>query len=378
MPNRVAGFRGIAFGVLLGTAACGNPRDREPQYHRFGDDMVASGSMPQITDSVPGDILITGGELRFSGASGGDYVGAGGSQSIGGRIHGALRAAGGKLYITAAIDRNITVAGGDVQLDSAAAVGRNAYVAGGTVRVDGTIHGALVATGGTVIINGTVLGDADVTGGELRVGPHAKIDGNLRYRIAPAKVHIDPGAYVGGRVMALPVPQGRGMWVVFGLLGLAWMLGWLLTGIILVLLLPRLFTDASTVLRTVTGRSALVGLGWVVLMPLAMIAVAVTFIGLPLALLGAIAYLVMICLGRIVVAMWVGRVLLGTRVSAGRRGVLARYVVGELCLLVVSMIPFLGMLVVCLATVLGIGAMLLRLQALRETQRLEFADVPSN
>jgi hypothetical protein len=105
------------------------------------------------------------------------------------------------------------------------------------------------------------------------------------------------------------------------------------------------------------------------------IVAAITLIGLPLALMGAVVYLAMIYLGRITFAVWLGHALLRTRVRTERRGILARYVVGELCLIIVGLIPFLGTLAVTIATVFGIGALVLRLYALRETQHLEFAGV---
>jgi hypothetical protein len=314
--------------------------------------------------------MVAGEQLQFSGAVAGNYLGAGKNQVISGRIHGALRAVGGELRVTAAVDRNATLVGGGLRLERAAVIGHNAYLVGGTVRVDGTVHETLIVSGGTVILNGTTVRDVEVVAGELRVGPLARIDGNLRYRVSSGKVQIDPSARIGGRVVALPVPQGDGRWALLGLLGLVWMIGLLLVGIVVVLLLPRLLTDASALLHIYKGRSALMGLGWVILVPLATIAVAATLIGLPLAFFAVVIYIALLYLGRIAIALRLGHAILGHRSPRGQRGITANYVVGELSLLLIGLIPFIGMFVVAMGTVLGIGAIVLRLHALRETQRI--------
>ena len=150
-----------------------------------------------VMDSVPGDAILAGGNLSFSGATGGDYLGAGGNEAISGRIHGSLRAAGGAIRVAATVDRNATITGGKVDLDSAAVIGRSAYLFAGAIQVDGAVRGTLLAAGGTVTLNGVVGANVEVAADQLRIGPHAQIVGNLRYKVPAGKVHIDPGARIG-------------------------------------------------------------------------------------------------------------------------------------------------------------------------------------
>jgi hypothetical protein len=321
---------------------------------RHGDDVVASGSAPTVADSISGDAILAGGDIRFSGAAGGDYLGAGGKQAIGGRIHGSVRAAGGEIHVTAAVDRNATIGGGNVYLDSAADIARNAYIAGGYVEFDGTVRGGLVASGGTVVLNGIVNRDVDVNAGALRVGPRAVITGNLRYRVPARKVHIDPAARVSGKISSLPVSRGWGLW------HLLWILGFLIAGAAAVALFPRFTGEAAVILSNRPGLSALVGLGWAILVPCVILLLAVTVIGLPLALLTTSVYLVLVCLGSVPFSVWLGRRLLGPRAGAGRQGVLLSFLAGGIILLVVGLVPVLGGLMKLIAGVLGLGAILLR------------------
>lgn len=351
--------------LLTATLSCGRPDDRsqpKDKVMRHGEDVLASGGAPSVPDSVPGDAIVAGGDVRFSGATGGDYLGAGGKQVISGRIHGSLRSAGGEVHVMAAVDRNATVAGGKVVLDSTAAIGRNAYLVGGDVQIDGAVREGLLASGGRVTLNGVVGRDVQINGGELRIGPRAQIAGNLRYRVPAKNVHIDPAARISGTVTALHVsrPWGPGRW------HLLWILGFLVVGAVIVALFPRFAAEAAEILLQRPGWSGLVGLGWIILVPIAICIAAITIIGIPLALVTTAAYIVLLYLGRTTIAVWLGRRVLGARALAGRQGVLVNFLVGGLILLIVGIIPVIGSWLMVIATVLGLGTILLRAKAMRE------------
>jgi hypothetical protein len=353
--------------LLTSMLSCGRPDGRsEPkdQVMRHGEDVLASGGAPSVPDSVPGDAIIAGGDVRFSGSTGGDYLGAGGRQAISGRIHGSLRAAGGEVHVMAAVDRNATVAGGKVVLDSTAVVARNAYLVGGDVQIDGTVREGLLASGGKITLNGVVGRDVQINGGALRIGPRAQIAGNLRYRVPAKNVDIDPAARISGTVTALHVSRawGPGPW------HLLWILGFLVVGAIVVALFPRFAAEAAEILPQRPGRSALVGLGWIILVPIAICIAAITIIGIPFALVMTAVYLILLYLGRTTIAVWLGRRVLGARALAGREGVLVNFLVGGLILLIVGIIPLVGSWLMVIATVFGLGTILLRVQALREKQ----------
>jgi hypothetical protein len=294
--------------------------------------------------------------------TGGDYLGAGGKQAITGRIHGSVRAAGGEIHLAAAVDRNVSIAAGAVGLDSAAVIARNAYLFAGNIDVDGAVRGSLVAYGGAVVLNGVVGGDVDVGGGSLRVGPHAQIAGNLTYRVRSGQARIDPAARIAGKVTALPVTNRWGWW------HLLWIFGFLVLGAVTVALLPRFMAEAAEILPLSPGRSALVGVGWVVIVPIAVCVAAVTIIGLPLALLMTAIYLALIFVGSIPFSIWLGQLLLSSRARKGREGALINFLFGGFLLLVFGIIPIVGGWVSLVAVVLGLGTILLNADAVRKRQ----------
>jgi hypothetical protein len=350
--------------VVASTLSCvGGSRPRK--VTRLGDDVIMAGSMVYLAerDSVPGDGILTGRVVEFHSAIGGDYLGAGGMQTIGGRVHGSVRAVGGEVHVTGVIDRNATIAGGSVTLDSTADITRNAYVIGGNVWLHGTVRGSLLASGGNVTLDGAVGRDVEVSGGSLTVGPHAVITGNLRYHVPAGKVHIDSAARISGTVTAIPVSKGWGLnrWL--------WMLGFLVAGGVVVALLPGFTTEAAEIIPQSPFRSALVGLGWFILVPVAVIIAAITVIGLPLALVTAVLYGALVYLSSVPFALWVGRRLVGARTGAGLQGALLNFLIGGFLLLIVGIIPFVGPIVTLIAACVGLGAIMLRALVMRrETQ----------
>jgi len=357
-PRLILALSGLALTVTA--TGCGRERPVN-EVKRNGEDVLAHGSTPSVTDSVPGDAILAGGDVRFSGSAVGDYLGAGGKQTISGRIHGSLRAAGGEIEVTAAVARNATIVGGHVALDSAALVAQNAYLLGGNVDVRGTVQGSLLASGGSVMLDGVVGRDVEVTAGSFHLGPHAQIAGNLRLRVPEGKVRIDPAARVSGTVSALPVRKG-------GMFRILWMLGFMVAGAVMVALLPQHAAETAAMLRERLGQSALVGLGFFILVPCAIVIAAITVIGIPLALVATALYVVLVYLGRIPIAVWLGQRVPGGLSRTGRSGALVNFLIGGLILLLVGFVPFVGGLVMAIATILGLGTLLLRVQTLRERQ----------
>jgi cytoskeletal protein CcmA (bactofilin family) len=342
--------------VLFAVAALGCTGGDGPRMLRNGDDVLMVGGAPFVRalDSVAGDAILSGRDVNFEGSAGGDYLGAGGNQNISGRIHGSVRSVGGEINARGTVDRNATIAGGNVSLDSSAVIGGNAYIVGGSVTIDGAVRGSLMASGGDVTVNGAVGRDVELSAGAIHIGPRAQIAGNLRYRGDKSKVKIDPGAHIGGTITALPVNKKSGTG------NLIWLLGFAVTGIVVVALFPRFTTEAAETLYQRPIRSALAGLAWVCLLPFAMVIAAVTVIGIPLAIAGFAAWILVIFIGDLPVGLWIGKKLLGARARPGRTGAIFSILVGGLILAVLGLIPVVGLLVGVIAGVVGAGALVLR------------------
>jgi hypothetical protein len=143
------------------------------------------------------------------------------------------------------------------------------------------------------------------------------------------------------------------------MLRLFWGLGFLLAGAVLVALLPGIARTAADGLRTRPGVALGLGVMWLILLPLLIGVVAVTVIGVPLAMLLLGTYFIVMYFAGIVLALAIGRLALRDREGSGRGRLVAAFLLGGLALMLVSWIPVAGTLAIVLAIVLGSGALVM-------------------
>lgn len=354
----------LALTTLMLTAGCGVPGEMldERVLLRPNGDVLAAGDEVRIQDSVPGDAMAAGGTILFDGVVGGSYVGAAGEQDVRGRIDGSVRAAGGTVRIGAEVGRNVTVAGGTLELEPMSRVGGNAYLAGGSVLLDGAVDGALYVGAGEVVLDGVVGGDVRVEAERLTLGPNARLGGDLRFRTEGGVADIDAAAQVAGATEALAPREdtGPGAGLIFAVLRI---LAFLVTGTVLVALFPGALRELESRLGERVGASLGFGALAVLAVPLAVVLVAVTLVGLPVAAIAAVLFGVLLYLAPVVPAVWLGDALLGDHEPSVRSEALKRFLVGGPIVAIAMLVPFAGFLVRLVVVALGVGAVALTLFA---------------
>ncbi|RDZ65018.1 hypothetical protein C5B90_01235 [Haloferax sp. Atlit-12N] len=252
----------------------------------------------------------------------GDLDAVGGTVVIAGTVTGDVSATAGTVLVaeTGVINGNLDAVAGSVTLEGT--VGGDVSLAGGAVFVRDTadVGGSLDAAGDTVQLDGAVAGTVRVGANELAVGPTARVGGSLEYDAATATVDsaaaVDSGVrQVDGLVVATPVVAGTPFqfgqfegpvipdWVVSGY----WLLANFVVGAIIVLVAPD-FARRVTGLGTKKAvRSGGVGLLAIVAVPIVLLLLLLTIVGIPLSLAGGVGFLL---------ALWVagiyGALVLGT------------------------------------------------------------------
>lgn len=295
--------------------------------------------------------------------------GVAGTIIVRGTVTGDVETAAGTVHVTEAgeVGGNIEAAAGTVRIDGT--VGGNVSVAGGTVEIGETaqIGGNLEAGAGFLAIHGTVDGTVRAGAEEFVLGPTASVGGDVRYDAATFT--RDPEATVGGSVVqdesigdsagpdsgefALPSWIG----VVYGLLAN------LLLGAILLAAFPSFSARVAGHVAERPAKSGGVGLLTLVAVPVVLVVLLFTIVGIPLSLVGAVSF---------GVAVWVavvyGQFAAGSWALslADRENRWLALVVGLVGFALLGVIPVLGSLLELVAFLLGLGALAL---ALRESYR---------
>jgi cytoskeletal protein CcmA (bactofilin family) len=314
-----------------------------------------------VTDTVIGDAMMVGQDLDFSGMTAGSYLGAGGGQRIGGRIDGSVRAAGAAVEVQAQVGRNATLAGGTVVVGDRAAIQGNAYLAGREVRVSGTVEGSLYAGAAQVLLDGVVSGDVRVEASAITIGPSARIEGEVRYRIREGTaITVSPLAVLSNGLVELEARPRRGN----GELGLAIvrLLGFVVSCLAVAVLFPRRLTRAMNELRTRPGPALWRGLAVVLLGPLTIAIIATTVVGIPVAAIGAAAYAASLYLSPVVVGLWLGDEMIRSREPTDRGSTVLLAGIGGVVVAFAILLPWVGFVVRVLAICAGLGAVVLMIE----------------
>ncbi len=292
----------------------------------------------------------------------------------------------GQPLLTRQGRRGLVAFGRDLTLARGEQVEGDVVAFGGDLRLEpgSAVHGSALAYGGSLRLGGQVDGDAIAFSGDIALADTAVVGGDA---LASGLVTRQPGALVGGQAAGgghrglglLPVPLWRGRGPVFlpslwfgwpwavGLSGnlLVWavqvLLGSLFTiclGLLVVLVAPKPTGTAGEALAAHPLLSLGVGLGTGLATLFVVPVLAATCIGLPLAALAALALAVGLLLGWIAAGLAIGRRVLGNLGQSGR-GQLLAVATGLLVLAALAGVPWLGLLLTLLATIWGLGAVIL-------------------
>ncbi len=349
---------------IAGTIA--DERGEQRYLRQLGTDTFLAGGSARVSQPVTGDLVVAGGELRIDAPVAGDLVVAGGSVRIDSALSQDLYAAGGELALEGTLARNARVAGGSVSVGPRARIAGNASLAGGRVEVLGAVGGYLQAAGGRVYLDGRVEGDVEATAGALELGPNARIGGMLRYR-GGAELVQHPMAQVQGGIERLEMPVRRVAErspapALFGV----WTLGLMAMAAVLVLALPGFFGRVAQATRARFGWSLLWGFLALAAIPVAVVILLATVIGIPLALVALLGYFALLLVGYVAAGIALGDATLARwwAARAAHRGWRAlAAALGVLVIGLAALIPWLGSLIAMLALVAGMGALLLQARA---------------
>jgi uncharacterized RDD family membrane protein YckC len=283
-------------------------------------------------------------------------------------------------------DKDIVNLGGDSDLPqgeragSVVAIFGSSSVAGetgetvsilGDVRVTGSVNDSAVAVFGDVYVDGAVDGDVVSVMGNVELGPHAVIGRDVV--AVGGAVHRDPAATVHGNVQSVGGAIGGFSWLhpwirhclLYGrplafAEGLGWAWDWALVFLGLYIALALLFRGGVT--RCVEsfeirpGMAVVAALLTVLLLPVILMLLFITLIGI-----AAIPFVAFILLcaglfGKTIMLAWIGRRCLkhghGARLTHPATAVL----IGGLIVMALYVVPAVGFLTYLVLGLLGLGA----------------------
>lgn len=313
-----------------------------------------------------------------------------------------LYVAGRDVAVESRIEGDLTATGISVVVSPDTEIGGNAWIASRRAALQGVVRGNLDLRVQDALINGLIEGDVSFVGMKLSLGPEAVIEGDLSY-LAGHDAEIDAAAQIkgtisqqmmgfggqinkpgvdvpgedelGGSDPAPPIWDGREgwprhgwyfedhrrFWPGYGLSASgAVILGFLAALISFVA--PSWTRAVQRVMDKAPAASFLMGVAWLIAVPFAAVVMALTVVGLPLAvfLLGlyALGFLAGLIAAILVIGGWIVG-LFGQRVRPDGGPRILVVVLGVLVLWGAVSLPWAGGLAWALIVTGGVGALLM-------------------
>lgn len=323
------------------------------QFFLIADQVQAGG---EFADDA---FIVARGLAELNSEHQGDTWVLAGQTQVGGRHHDHLRLAGQSVLVRGELDRSLYALGSAVVLGTGSVVRGSVLALGENVTLEGVVSGPVMVTAQAVTLAGRLEGQVRLLAQDIVIMPGAYIGGDLIYT-SPKELFPQPGQVAGElkRLQPAGPPPGRAWFsvesVVLQFFKLA---AALLTGLLLAGLFPRSTGRAARLLRFNAMRCMLAGLASLLVVPFIALAGVLTVIGIPLAALVAGAAGALLYLGKIVVALVIGSLLLRRRGPQSFGIVMGAMAIGLLVLYSAFALPVIGGSLAFLVALTGAGSL---------------------
>ncbi|MBU0732095.1 hypothetical protein KKC88_04405 [Patescibacteria group bacterium] len=339
----------------------------------LGTTTFKTGETVNVTGTYDNDVIVAGNNITIDAVVDGDVLAMGGTVTIRGRVEGNIRVMGGTVNIEGEVAKNATVSGGWINVANTAKIGKDAMFWGGTVNIDGEITGSLFGGAGTVTLDGIIGGNVDVEVGSLNVGSKANVTGDLKYN-AGQDASISSSATINGETIKVDPATATddADTVKKDDSNLSKQIGWklvwwvsnLLLGLLLIYAFPKCVKGTGKAMFAKAGHSFLWGLLVLFVTPIVLLILMVTVIGIPISIIGFIAYGIGIYLASIVLG-----IALGNKILPKMENPILPMVIGVTIIYILGLIPFLGGLVGFVAALWVLGAWMVYIKQKKEAQK---------
>jgi cytoskeletal protein CcmA (bactofilin family) len=297
--------------------------------------------------------------IRIGGQAHGSVWAVGESIEISGVIARHARLLGYRLIeVSGRIERNLIAVGSTISLPPTATVTGDALLVGREVVVEGSVAGNTRIYAESVTLAGRLTGDVTMAAATITVMPGTHIGGNLHYRMDQDLI-LDSDVSLGGKLIreTLPPPTPRTLSAGDYVLQLALCMAAIMVGLVFALLFPGIAGLSLQRMMDSFWKCLLIGFVAFCLIPMTAFMLLLTLVGLPLSLLTVLAYIILIYLGKVVAALYLGHWILFRRTKPPALRLFPVLTLGLVTIYTAALLPFpIDILVWFTFTLLGMGA----------------------
>jgi hypothetical protein len=326
------------------------------------DSLVVFADSVDVRGVVTGDLITFARRINVPGAVYGNIVTFGQNVEITGKVDGDIIGFAQTVRANGDVGKNLWAFAQNISVDSDGSLGQNATIFGANVDVNGEIGRDLSAFAGFLDVGGNIGRDLNLRGEKLTVRDSSIIGRNLNALVkSEDNVQILPGATIQGatnvELQSEEVRPNKYLTIGFYFKQVLRIAGAFLMGLLLFWLIPGI---KDTPLSNGRGLLTSGGIGFLALVapPVAVIILAITVLGLPIAFTTLLFYLLALYLSKIVVGRYIGKVLLGSDKDTMAATAL-ELLLGIFIVIVAVNLPFIGGILNILLIIIGLGALLI-------------------
>ena len=265
--------------------------------------------------------------------------------------------AGNSLKVNGEVEKDLFTAGNSIEIGEDTNIGRDLYAAATTVLIKANLSGNAFVGGQRVVLeNVTLAGDLNLSADEIVIKGKVSVAGNLKYNDNARITGLEnltadqTETYVGSSTK-VDVSFATSLTT-----KLIFLLGRLLVAIILIAIASKFSKRLldEFVLKN-SWKDLALGLGLLLALPLAIIFVAITVIGLPLGLVGLGFYIFFAYLSTSVTGLVLGDLLAKHLFKKEKLHIFLKATMGIVLLALLGLIPYVGSLITGLSTCFGFG-----------------------
>lgn len=320
----------------------------------------ATGQTVTVAGTVKGDVYCAGSSIVVSGTVEGDVLCAGQTVKVSGTVKGNVRVAGQVVTVDGTIAKNVSAFGQTVDIAKTAQIGQDLNGASSSATIDGKVGRDMTFAGSSVNILGMINRNVDATSENLTVNKGASVNGYVHYTSKNSAVIAD--GTVKGKVEHTKATDDRrkddGTVAVSSALYM--MFAFLLVALTLALVFPQFVDSVGTTGQKRLGLSILSGVVFVFAAPMVVVLIALTVLGIPLAIILGFAWVLVLALSGPLAAYYLGKLLLRNNST----NIVARMMAGAVILAILYVIPVVNIIAGVITLVLGTG--MLSLHALSQ------------
>lgn len=315
-------------------------------------DLIFSGQRLEIDGVVKGDLMVMAREVVINGSVEGSVIGLVWEKlTINGVVQASLRVLANEITLNGSVNRNLLVLAARFFAERSSRVGAGILSLGSDISLAGRVDGPVeIRTLNSGTISGR-FGDKLVLYG---IPPDWKAPATVSGKVIDYSQNgKDPSKIKGIKINEYTKDQeviNQNLFKTLFWVSFIWFLGNLLMSLIFYSFFPRTAWEISDPTPLSFRKNLVAGLIGLFLIPVIMMLLCLTVVGIPLAVLIGLFYLVLLFFSGVPLNLWFGRLLFKSRFKA-----IWLIILGSITLLGIGMVPLLGIVANLIFSFTGVG-----------------------